>query len=143
MSHNLARNLAALAAGLLFGLGLAIAQMVNPKKVQAFLDVTGNWDASLALVMGGALAVTAVAFRFVLRREAPVFGGSFALPVGTVIDRKLLAGAAIFGMGWGLAGYCPGPALAALSRPGVEAAAFVTAMLAGSLLCAVIFERKN
>ena len=137
------RNLAALFAGLLFGLGLAVSQMVNPKKVQAFLDVTGNWDPSLALVMGGALAVTGIAFRFVLRRPGPVFGGRFALPVGASIDRKLLAGAAIFGAGWGLAGYCPGPALASLSRPSVEIAVFVTAMLAGSLLCAAIFERKS
>jgi uncharacterized membrane protein YedE/YeeE len=136
------RNLAALAAGLLFGLGLAVSQMVNPQKVQAFLDVTGDWDPSLALVMGGALAVTAIAFRLVLRRKTPVFGGSFALPAGGRIDRRLLAGAAIFGAGWGLAGYCPGPALAALSRPGVESIVFVIAMLAGSLLCRLLFERR-
>jgi uncharacterized membrane protein YedE/YeeE len=136
------RNLAALAAGLLFGLGLAVSQMVNPQKVQAFLDVTGDWDPSLALVMGGALAVTAIAFRLVLRRKTPVFGGRFALPAGGRIDRRLLAGAAIFGAGWGLAGYCPGPALAALSRPGVESIVFVIAMLAGSLLCRLLFERR-
>ncbi len=136
------RNIAALASGLLFGLGLAVSQMVNPKKVQAFLDVTGDWDPSLALVMGGALAVTAIAFRFVLKRKGPVFGGHFTLPAVVHIDRKLLAGAAIFGAGWGLAGYCPGPALAALSRPSVEATAFVIAMLAGSLLCHFLFERR-
>jgi uncharacterized membrane protein YedE/YeeE len=136
------RNLAALASGLLFGLGLAVSQMVNPKKVQAFLDVTGDWDPSLALVMGGALAVTGIAFRFVLKRKSPVFGGSFALPAVAKIDRKLLTGAAIFGAGWGLAGYCPGPALAALSRPSVEAVAFVFAMLAGSLLCRLTLERR-
>jgi uncharacterized membrane protein YedE/YeeE len=137
------RDLAALFAGLLFGLGLAVSQMINPQKVQAFLDVTGDWDPSLALVMGGALAVTGIAFRFVLRRPGPVFGERFALPIGASIDLKLIAGAAIFGAGWGLAGYCPGPALASLSRPGVETVAFITAMLAGSMLCAVIFERKK
>ena len=137
------RNLAALFAGLLFGLGLAVSQMINPQKVQAFLDVTGNWDPSLALVMGGALAVTALAFRFVLRRPSPVFGGHFVLPAVASIDRKLVAGAAIFGTGWGLAGYCPGPALATLSHPKLEALIFVSAMLAGSLLCAAIFEQKS
>ncbi len=136
------RNLTALLSGLLFGLGLAVSQMVNPHKVQAFLDVTGDWDPSLALVMGGALAVTAIAFRLVLKRKAPVFGTSFAIPTGAVIDRRLLAGAAIFGAGWGLAGYCPGPALAALSRPGIEAVSFVIAMLAGSLLCRALTERR-
>jgi hypothetical protein len=136
------RNLAALLSGLLFGLGLAVSQMVNPKKVQAFLDVTGDWDPSLALVMGGALAVAAIAFRLALRRPQPVFGGSFALPATGGLDGRLLAGAAIFGTGWGLAGYCPGPALAVLARPGLEAIVFVIAMLAGSLLCRLALERR-
>lgn len=136
------RNLAALASGLLFGLGLAVSQMVNPNKVQAFLDISGEWDPSLALVMGAALVVTSIGFRFALRRKAPVFGGRFALPALAQIDLKLLAGAAIFGAGWGLAGYCPGPALAALSRPGLEAPAFVIAMFAGSLLCRLLVERR-
>ena len=136
------RNLAALGAGSLFGLGLAVSQMVNPKKVQGFLDVAGNWDASLALVMGGALAVTLVAFRLVLKRPRPLFDDSFQLPAAKSLDRRLLAGAAIFGVGWGLAGYCPGPALAALSRGGVEAFVFVLAMLIGSLACAALTERR-
>ncbi len=110
--------------------------------MQAFLDVTGNWDPSLALVMGGALAVTLIAFRLVLKRPRPLFEGEFHLPRLTRVDRRLLAGAAIFGVGWGLAGYCPGPGLAALSQLTLEAAAFVAAMIAGSLACAALMERR-
>ena len=105
----LKRNLAALAAGLLFGLGLAVAQMTNPLKVLAFLDIFGNWDPSLALVMGGAVAVTLVGFRLVLRQPAPLFDTKFHLPTRRDLDRNLLLGAALFGTGWGIAGFCPGP----------------------------------
>jgi uncharacterized protein len=127
------RNLAALASGLLFGLGLALAQMTDPLKVLGFLDVTGDWDPSLALVMGGAVGFSLIAFRLVTRRGKPVFDVGFHLPKATRLDAPLIMGAAIFGVGWGLAGYCPGPALAALSNLSLDAILFVAAMLAGTL----------
>jgi uncharacterized membrane protein YedE/YeeE len=127
--------LTALLSGLLFGAGLVVSQMVDPTKVQHFLDfagvVSGAWDPSLAFVMGGALAVTAPGYWFVLRRKAPLAAPSFQVPTRTDIDPKLLAGAAVFGIGWGLAGYCPGPAIAALAFGRLEAAVFVVAMLGG------------
>ena len=121
-------------AGTVFGLGLAIAEMTNPLKVQAFLDLTGDWDPSLAFVMGGAVLVTLVAFRFILRRPVPFYGERFYLPTLIQINRKLLAGAALFGIGWGLAGYCPGPALATVLSGNAETAWFVPAMLVGGAL---------
>jgi uncharacterized membrane protein YedE/YeeE len=129
-----ARNASALAAGLLFGLGLAISPMVNPKKVLDFLDVAGNWDPSLALVLGGAVGVAMLAFRFVLKRKQPLFESEFHLPRTTKVDRRLLAGSAIFGIGWGIGGYCPGPGIAALSAASVEALVFVAGMALGSFL---------
>jgi hypothetical protein len=129
-----AQNASALAAGLLFGLGLAISQMVNPRKILDFLDVTGNWDPSLALVMAGAVGVAMLAFRFVLKRRQPLFDGEFHLPRLTKLDRRLLVGASVFGLGWGIGGYCPGPGIAALSAGSVEALVFVAGMALGSLL---------
>ena len=125
--------LVSLMAGLVFGLGLAIAEMTNPLKVLAFLDLAGDWDPSLAFVMGGAVTVTALAFRFILRRPVPFYGERFHLPTLTQVDRKLLAGAALFGIGWGLAGFCPGPALMNLSTGQGEVWLFVAAMLVGML----------
>ncbi len=127
------RVLAAAAAGLLFGAGLSLSGMINPAKVIAFLDVAGRWDASLAFVMLGGLAVTAAGYRLVLRRPRPVFDGAFSLPTRRDIDVALLAGAALFGIGWGLAGYCPGPALAALGFGQVPTGIFVLAMAAGMI----------
>lgn len=128
----MAKTLAAYAIGLLFGLGLTVAQMVNPAKVLNFLDVAGQWDPSLAFVMGGALVVTAIGYRIVLRRTSPALEAAFQLPTSTKIDGRLLVGAALFGIGWGLAGLCPGPAIAALSAGAgdvvVFAASMVTAM---------------
>ncbi|HUN70008.1 MAG TPA: DUF6691 family protein [Burkholderiales bacterium] len=124
----------ALGAGFLFGIGLWLSGMANPKKVLGFLDIAGAWDASLMCVMGGAVAVTAVAFRLVLRRRAPLFEKRFYLPALQSIDVPLLAGAAIFGIGWGIGGYCPGPALTALSTLSAESMVFVAAMIAGGLL---------
>jgi uncharacterized protein len=135
------RSLAALAAGILFGLGLAVSQMVNPEKVLGFLDIAaawrpgaGGWDPSLALVMAGALAVTFLGFRLALRQQTPVFAPAFEVPRAGAIDGKLLAGAAIFGIGWGLVGFCPGPALASLAFGLPQSVAFVLAMIAGAWL---------
>lgn len=123
--------LVSLVAGVVFGLGLAVAEMTNPLKVLDFLDLAGHWDPSLAFVMGGAVMVTLVAFRFVLRRAVPLYGDRFHLPTLTQLDRKLLGGAALFGIGWGLAGYCPGPALATILSGNSETWLFVPAMLVG------------
>ena len=130
------RILIGLAAGLLFGLGLAASGMTNPDKVLNFLDVGGRWDPSLALVMAGALAVAMPGFAWARRRRTSACGDSVA-PAPTRIDARLLAGSALFGIGWGIAGYCPGPALANLAHAG-EAIAFVGAMLAGSQLARLL-----
>ena len=124
-------TLAALLAGALFGLGLALSGMTDPLRVLGFLDLFGQWDPALLFVLGGAVATTAMAFRFVLRRPHPVLAERFLVPDARAIDAPLLAGAAIFGIGWGLAGYCPGPALAGLGALSREALWFVPAMVAG------------
>ncbi|NNL99785.1 MAG: YeeE/YedE family protein [Gammaproteobacteria bacterium] len=127
-----ARHLAAFGAGILFGVGLCVSQMVNPAKVLAFLDVAGAWDPSLAMVMAGALLVALPGFQLLLRRPRPLAGERFRVPdPGARIDARLLAGATLFGMGWGLAGLCPGPALAAVIAAGWQPLLFVAAMLAG------------
>jgi uncharacterized membrane protein YedE/YeeE len=127
-------QVSALAAGLVFGLGLWISGMANPQKVLGFLDVTGRWDPSLAFVMAGAVAVTLIAFRPLLRRPAPFFAREFSVPNLRSIDAKLVAGSALFGAGWGIAGYCPGPGLTALASMSAEAGVFVAAMIAGGIL---------
>ena len=131
-SCSIARSIVALVAGALFGFGLAVAQMTDPLKVLGFLDFAGAWDASLFLVLCGAVAVSAIIFHFVLRRPAPVFDDRFHLAAIKQVDIPLIAGAVLFGIGWGLAGYCPGPALASLSFANPEAWWFVPAMLAGA-----------
>jgi uncharacterized membrane protein YedE/YeeE len=120
-----------LLAGLLFGLGLVISRMIDPGKVLGFLDLAGEWDASLALVMAGALPVAATAFGLARGRKAPLLAARFHGPRHGEIDWPLLAGAAVFGTGWGLVGFCPGPALTALALGQVEPLVFVAAMLAG------------
>lgn len=120
-----------LIVGLLFGLGLAVSGMTDPLKVQNFLDVTGTWDPSLAFVMGGAVVVTSIGYRLAWKRGQPWLDKGFHLPTATAIDRKLVVGAAMFGVGWGLAGYCPGPALATVALDNTELWWFVPAMLAG------------
>jgi uncharacterized membrane protein YedE/YeeE len=122
---------AALLSGLVFGFGLILSQMVNPAKVIAFLDVFGNWDPSLALVMGAALVVTGIGYRLVWRAKSPAFETRFHVPENRKIDTSLMGGAVLFGAGWGLVGLCPGPALTALSFGGAEVLAFVVAMLVG------------
>jgi uncharacterized membrane protein YedE/YeeE len=121
----------ALLCGVVFALGLGVSGMTRPEKVLAFLDVGGRWDPSLAFVMIGAIAVHGVLLRFILRRAEPLLVPAFAIPTRRDIDAPLLLGAAIFGIGWGLAGLCPGPAVTALASGRFAAAAFVLAMLAG------------
>jgi uncharacterized membrane protein YedE/YeeE len=118
-------------AGALFGLGLSVSGMVNPQKVIGFLDFAGDWDPTLALVFGGALLVAIPAFRLILKRPRPVLAEKFDLPTKKDVDARLLAGAAIFGIGWGLAGLCPGPAVTALASGLAPVFAFVAAMVAG------------
>lgn len=126
--------IAALLSGLLFGAGLFISGMTNPAKVLGFLDVAGTWDPSLAFVMGGALGVNALAFAATRRRVRPLYTESFSLPTLLAVDRELVVGAALFGVGWGLVGLCPGPALASLWRGDPQVYAFVAAMTAGMWL---------
>ncbi len=124
-------GLVAFLCGVLFALGLGVAGMTRPAKVLAFLDVSGRWDPSLAFVMVGAIAVHAVLVRVILRRREPMLAPAFSLPTRRDIDARLLVGAAIFGVGWGLAGLCPGPALTLLASGKTAAVSFVLAMLTG------------
>lgn len=122
---------AALFAGLVFGLGLILSGMTDPTKVLGFLDVAGRWDPSLALVMAGAIAVAAGPFALARKRSVSLLGAPMKLPTARRVDRRLLGGSALFGIGWGLAGFCPGPALVALGMGEAKALVFVAAMLAG------------
>jgi len=126
--------LVALFSGLIFGVGLFVSGMTNPAKVLGFLDFAGTWDPSLAFVMGGALAVNAVAFALTRRRARPLFAEQFALPTRRDIDGELVAGSLLFGVGWGLVGFCPGPALASLLRGELPVYGFVLAMALGMAL---------
>lgn len=128
------RVLIALLLGTLFGVGLTVSQMVNPAKVIGFLDVTGHWDPSLAFVMGGALLVTVPVFALLRRRAAPVLEANFTLPTKTELDVRLVGGATMFGLGWGLSGFCPGPALASLGFGDVSTYPFVGAMILGTFV---------
>jgi uncharacterized membrane protein YedE/YeeE len=125
------KNLSALFCGILFGLGLAISQMVNPAKVLGFLDIAGDWDPSLALVMAGALITLGLAYRLILLRATPILEQSFLLPGAVGIDARLLIGASLFGIGWGLSGFCPGAAIAAISYGHIGALLFTLAMCVG------------
>lgn len=127
----MARVLAALLIGLVFGTGIALSGMINPAKVLNFFDVAGSWDPSLAFVMGGALAVTAIGYRLVLKRPAPLLDARFHLPARRDIDLPLLAGAGLFGIGWGIAGFCPGGSIPALGLGEPAALIFVAAMACG------------
>ncbi|BES71256.1 hypothetical protein RE428_22740 [Marinobacter nanhaiticus D15-8W] len=121
----------AFATGLVFGIGLLVSGMANPEKVLGFLDLAGPWDPSLAFVMVGAILVGLVAFTIARRRVTSFLGQPIRLPTATQVDRKLVVGALLFGVGWGLAGFCPGPALVALGAGKAEAAIFVVAMVVG------------
>lgn len=131
-------TLAALASGALFGIGLAMSGMTDARRVLGFLDLFGEFDPTLLFVLGGAVTTTVVSFRFVLRRGNPVLADTFHLSNLRHIDRRLLAGAAIFGLGWGIAGYCPGPALAGLGIASREALWFVPALLIGMLVHRIV-----
>jgi len=134
--------LSSLAVGALFGVGLAISRMMYPAKVIGFLDVAGNWDPTLAMVMIGALAAAAPGFAMARKLNAPAFGAAFRLPTRRDIDARLVAGAAVFGVGWGLSGFCPGPAIAALGTGPWPVTAFVAAMLAGMVVFHAL-DRKS
>jgi len=123
--------LTALLAGLVFGIGLVVSGMADPAKVLAFLDLAGRWDPSLALVMAGAIAVGLAAFAVARRRTTSWLGAPLRLPTSRHIDTRLVAGSVLFGIGWGIAGFCPGPALTALGMGEAKAAVFVLAMIAG------------
>jgi uncharacterized membrane protein YedE/YeeE len=128
-------------AGFLFGLGLVIGGMANPAKVLNFLDLTGSWDPSLAFVMAGAVAVTFIGYKLVFRQPRPLLAARFQLPEMNQIDRRLVLGAAIFGVGWGLSGFCPGPAITSLPLLAKGTLVFVPAMLSGMILTRLITNR--
>lgn len=130
----------ALLTGLVFGTGIAISGMMDPAKVLNFFDLAGTWDPSLAFVMGGALIVTFVGYRLAWRRKAPLFGGRFQVPTSTAIDAKLIGGAALFGVGWGIAGFCPGAAIPALGTGRWEVALFLVSVVGGFALRRLIFN---
>lgn len=125
---------AASLAGFIFGIGLIVSGMANPAKVLGFLDLAGPWDPSLALVMAGAIAVGWIGFAFAGRRKLSLLGAPMDLPIARTIDTRLMLGSVVFGIGWGLAGFCPGPALVAVGAGRVKALAFVAAMVAGMFL---------
>ena len=128
--------------GLLFGLGLLLSGMTDPAKVLGFLDLFGNWDPSLAFVMGGAIAVGFFAFALARKRTTNVLGGAMHLPKSTQIDKRLVLGGMTFGAGWGLAGFCPGPGIVSMASGEVKAAVFVGAMVAGMVLFEIV-ERTS
>ena len=137
------KNLLTLISGLLFGFGLLLSGMADPAKVQNFLDLFGTWDPSLAFVMGGAIAVTMPGFWLVIRRNKPFFNEVFYLPSRTDLDARLITGAAIFGVGWGLGGFCPGPAITALPLAAEGTLIFVATMLTGMAASKYVLQRRD
>ena len=133
----------AIVVGLIFGAGLALSEMINPARVLAFLDVAGNWDPTLAFVLGGALIPSAMGYWLSRRMKRPLFDQQFRIPQNRTVEPKLLAGAAIFGIGWGLAGFCPGPAIAALGFGLWQPWLFVLAMVAGMLAHRVVQDSQQ
>ncbi len=142
MAPGVLRVSAALLSGLVFGLGLAVSGMMNPAKVIGFLDVAGDWDPTLVFVMVGALLVAVPAYRLIQKRGRPVLEEEFAFPEKKNVDAPLIWGSALFGVGWGLVGFCPGPAVAALGTGLAPVFAFVAAMIAGMALHARLFGRS-
>jgi len=137
------KNISALLCGLIFGAGLSISGMSDPDKVQNFLNILGQWDASLIFVLGGAVVTTTIGYFFVFKRKAPIFSEQFYVPLSTVIDRKLLFGAALFGLGWGMTGYCPGPAFSGLAFGAKEPWIFVASLFFGYGLYNFLFLNKK
>jgi len=135
-------GIASLCAGVVFGVGLTVPHMIDPNKVLGFLDVAGDWDASLLLVLGGAVVLSTVLFRVLLRRPAPLLNDQFHLPTPSVIDARLLTGSALFGVGWGIAGYCPGPVLASIGFGNAEALWVLPAILLGASLQRWLDQRR-
>lgn len=135
--------LLALLAGTLFGAGLAVSGMVDPQRVRDFLDLFGDWDPTLIFVMGGALIPMTIAWRMRIRIDTPLAAPAYVLPVTAQIDARLIGGAVLFGTGWGIAGLCPGPAIADLAIAPVPASIFVAAMLAGMLLHRMVVHRRS
>ena len=131
------------AIGLLFGLGLIMAGMTDPSKVIGFLDLAGAWDPSLALVMGGAILVGVFAFGAAKRRTSSIFGGAMQLPTSRDIDRRLIGGSVLFGAGWGLAGFCPGPAIVSVGAGQSKAIVFTLAMLLGMVVFEILERRRQ
>ena len=144
MSQNTAvfSNLSEYLIGVLFGLGLIISGMTNPAKILAFLDIAGAWDPSLIFVMGGAVLVGLIAFYLAKNRTQSFLGGAMHIPTRRDVDRPLIIGSALFGVGWGLAGFCPGPALVSLGSGELKALVFVVAMLGGMLLFDFLGQKK-
>ncbi len=136
------QNLIALLCGILFGIGLSLSQMINPNKVLNFLDISGHWDPSLIFVMLGALAIAFVAFKLILKRPAPIIADSFHVSRKSLIDTRLILGAAIFGIGWGFSGYCPGPAVAGLGLLSWESVIMVIAIYLGFFTYNRFFEHQ-
>ncbi len=135
--------LAAFVSALVFGIGLIVSGMFNPAKVLGFHDLAGTWDPSLAFVMAGAVAVGAVAFHFASKRKVSLLGAPMQLPAGRRIDRRLILGSTLFGVGWGIAGFCPGPVLVALGMGEVKAIVFTVAMLAGMAVFTLLEHRAR
>lgn len=139
----MAKGLIGLLTGLIFGFGLALSGMTQPEKVLGFLDVAGVWDPSLLFVLGGAVGVTVVAFHFILRRKTPLLDTRYYFSEISQIDRALLAGSALFGIGWGIGGYCPGPAVTLLAAPSWELWAFLPAMLLGIVVEKLLAAKRD
>lgn len=128
--------------GVIFALGLGIAGMTQPQKITAFLDVFGQWDSSLVFVMAGALIVHFVLFKFIVKRKSPLFAGNFQIPSRTDLDKDLFIGAAVFGIGWGLGGYCPAPAVTALASFSVNPVIFIVSMVIGMLASKFVISKS-
>jgi len=136
-------KLAVFLAGLLFGAGVTVSGMVNPMKILNFMDIAGQWDPTLILVMGAGLVVTFIGYRLTLARPRPLFAPAFNLPHSTALDGRLLGGGALFGLGWGLTGFCPGPAVASLAFGRAESFIFVVAMAAGMIAARLLAHRGS
>ena len=132
--------LTAFLSGILFGVGLTISNMTNPNKVLNFLDISGTWDPTLLVVMAAAVTVTLIGYQFVLKQKKPLFDDQFHLPTKKIIDKQLIIGSALFGVGWGTAGYCPGPAISALATFNMDPVYFLIGMIVGSLVCHKLYK---